>query len=152
MKKFTIILILIKIPLTFLYGQTCDRYFETTITYDNDSLDLHYDNTSMGNYFKIYHRDPAPGETINTDLSVIDIKKPIIIIEGYDIFFDESCDRIYNHYINYGGLGNNLRADGYDIITYNLSAPMVAIQLNALIFANFIDSINRSKSGEEELR
>jgi hypothetical protein len=71
---------------------------------------------------------------------VIDIKKPIIIIEGYDIFSDEHCKKIYDHYINNEDnnfLGTNLRANAYDIITYNLLQPMVALQLNAIVFANF---------------
>jgi len=151
MKKTITLSILTFVWTLLLNGQTCDRFFPTTITYDDDFLDLHYDNFSTGNHYKIHHRDPVPGETVNTDLNVIDIKKPIIVIEGYDISFYESCDDIYDHYINYGGLGDNLRANGYDIITFNLSAPMAALQPNALIFANFIEFINENKTGDEEL-
>lgn len=148
MKKLIALLIFVFILTDLMYGQTCDRYFSTTITYNNDLLDLHYDNASFGNHFKIFHRT---NESVNTNSSVIDIKKPIIVIEGYDIFFQESCDDIYDNYINYAGLGNNLRAKGYDIITFNLSYPMAALQPNALIFTNFIDFINENKTGNEEL-
>jgi hypothetical protein len=156
MKKLILQFFLSLFLSNLVQGQNCDRLFETTITYDDDFLDLHYDNFSTGNHYKIHHRDPAPGETVNTDLSVIDIKKPIIVIEGYDIFFQESCDDIYEHYINYrdptrGYLGDNLRANGYDIITYNLAYPMAALQPNALIFANFLQFINENKTGDEEL-
>jgi hypothetical protein len=146
--KRIILAILALVFTVLIYGQNCDRFFETSITYNNDFLDLHYNNASLGNHFKIFHRT---NESVNTSTSVIDIKKPIIVIEGYDIFFDESCDEIYRHYINYGGLGDNLRANGYDIITFNLSYPMAALQPNALIFANFLEFINENKTGDEEL-
>ena len=58
---------------------------------------------------------------------------------------------IYENYFNYNGLGDHLRSEGYDIITFNLSAPMAAIQPNALLFANFIEYINNNKAGNEEL-
>jgi len=132
----------------FAQNNSCNRFFTTQITYNDDFLDLHYNNTTVGNDYKIFHRT---NENVNTDLNILDIKKPIIVIEGYDIFYTESCQEIYDHYINYDDLGDDLRAEGYDIITFNLSYPMAAIQPNALIFANFIDFINNNKTGNEEL-
>ncbi len=136
----------------FVKGQsTCNRYFSTQLTYHNNSLNEHYDNVAAGNYYHIFHRT---NEVVNTDLSVIDIKKPIIIIEGYDILDGESCTNIYNHYINNPDnnfLGTSLKANGYDIITYNISQPTAALQPNAIVFAHFIDFINKNKTGNEEL-
>src|SRR3972149_1835690 len=150
MKKLFIALIYFVVLLPCVKGQTCDRLFETTLTYHNEFLNIHYDNVVTGNYYKIFHRT-TPGETVNTSLGVIDIKRPIIVIEGYDIFYQESCDEIYADYITYSNLGDNLRYNGFDIITYNLSAPTAALQPNALVFAKFIEFINGHKTGDEEL-
>jgi len=152
MKTFSIIFSYLLIFSVIVKGQnTCDRYFSTKLTYHNNSLNLHYDNVTTGNDYRIFYRTNEP---VNTNLNVIDIKKPIIIIEGYDIMDEESCQEIYDHYINnYDNnfLGAYLRANGYDIITYNLSVPSAALQPNALVFANFIDFINQNKTGNEEL-
>lgn len=150
MKKIisVIVFTIVNVLISFAQNSSCDRLFTSQITYNDDFLDLHYNNTTVGNYYKIFHRT---NESVNTSLNIIDVKKPIIIIEGYDIFHTESCQEIYDHYINYDDFGDDLRAEGYDIITFNLSAPMASIQPNALLFANFIEFINNNKVGDGEL-
>lgn len=101
MKKLISILIftIVNVLITFAQNSSCDRFFTTQITFNDNFLDLHYNNATVGNYYKIFHRT-TPGENVNTDLNEIDIKKPIIVVEGCDIFQDESCQAIYDNYIN----------------------------------------------------
>ena len=96
--------------------------------------------------YKVFRRAGA-----SNNCSVEDIIKPIIIVEGYDIFNDLDNDDIYSEYLNKHGAGDQLRAQGYDIISLNITAPSVSLQENALILENFINFINAQKSSEEEL-
>ncbi len=149
MKRLYLISIII-LSITNAFAQ-CNRIFVTELNYDNDFFNIHYENYRVANKFRIFHRTNEP---VPPDSTTLDIKKPIIIIEGYDIFQYEDCLDIYRHYFNNqtnNYIGDNLRAQGYDIITYNLSKPMQAIEVNALVFADFIEFINKNKTGDEEL-
>ena len=129
------------------YAQNCERTFNTTLSYVNSEMNLNYNNTPVSFHFKIFQRT---NEYVNIDCNVIDIKKPIIICEGFDIYNDDSTDDIYSRYLNPNGYGDQLRSQGYDIITYNLNTPQAAIQPNAICLANFIDFINKNKKGSKE--
>ncbi|MEQ9288709.1 MAG: T9SS type A sorting domain-containing protein [Cyclobacteriaceae bacterium] len=138
----------ILIPTCELFSQDCERLFETSITYSNTELGLDYDNFETGTFYKIFQRT---NETVNNSCSSIDIKKPIIVVEGYDITDSEDTQDIYENYIEQNGLAGQLRSEGYDIIVLNLETPAVAMQLNSLILENFIDHINDAKSSTEEI-
>ncbi|MBN1182092.1 MAG: hypothetical protein JXB49_07385 [Bacteroidales bacterium] len=147
-KKIIILNILLGI---FVHSnsQECEKLFSTNITYENSELGINYNNLSVDYNYKIFYRTNDP--SLNTDCNYLDVKKPIIICEGYDIFHTEDPQTIYNKYINRDGLsGEDLRGLGYDIITFNLGAPEAAIQPNAIAFAQFITFINEQKSNLEE--
>ncbi|MCP4461107.1 MAG: T9SS type A sorting domain-containing protein [Cytophagales bacterium] len=131
-----------------LYAQAnCERLFETTITYSNPELGLDYDNFETGTFYRVYQRDAST----NTSCNILDIERPIIVVEGYDITDSEPTNVIYENYIDQHGLADQLHADGYDVIVLNLQTPAVAMQLNSLILENFIDHINKAKSTTEEI-
>ena len=156
MKKPIIFILITLISCTCVDAQDCDRLFTATINYSNPELyqngelGMQYNNYQTGVYYKIFQRT---NETVNTSCSAYDIKKPIIIVEGYDIMHQENTEDIYGLYINpyNGALGDQLRTEGYDIITLNWETPQAALQLNALILEQFIDHINDIKSSVEEL-
>lgn len=132
----------------------CIREFIATINYSNPAL---YQEGEQGMLYEdfrtpvTYEIRQRKNETVNKSCEIYDFKKPILIVEGYDIMHKESTKGIYNHYINPGGFGDELRDQGYDIITVNWDRPQAALQLNALILEQFIDHINSVKTGAEEL-
>jgi len=58
---------------------------------------------------------------------------------------------IHDLYINRYGAGTQLRNQGYDIITYNITSPIISIDVNAKLFAKFIQFVNNQKEGDEEI-
>ena len=150
MKKiFLLVIIYVCLPF-FLYSQECDRTFTTNLTYTNTSMGINYNNLSVSETYRIYQRT---NESTNLDCSSIDIKNPIIIVSGYDPFNTLTTTDAYDNYINGTDdkTGDRLRSAGYDIIIYKIGVTQEAIQCNALVLADFIDFINKSKTGNNEL-
>ncbi len=92
------------------------------------------------------------------------IRKPIIIIDGFDPGDAQSGEKLYNDYLNdanKGKLGDSLRLRGYDIFILNF--PQYAIngqvrdggadyiERNARVLIELINSINQMKQGNEKL-
>lgn len=106
--------------------------------------------------YSVFNASQNPSYLDNSDLN--NIRKPVIIVEGFDMFEGFTCQDIYNNYLNQPTLNGNLlasdlRKQGYDIITYNLSHGnvLLPIEINALILQQFIQHINRIKTTNEEL-
>ncbi|KXX71241.1 hypothetical protein [Flammeovirga sp. SJP92] len=85
------------------------------------------------------------------DCNNLNIDKPIILLEGYDIFDREDPQEIFDTYLDAHGLGQQLLNDGFDIIVPNLNAPSLEIQFNSYLFEKFISYINGEKKSNEEL-
>ncbi|TAH24416.1 MAG: hypothetical protein EAZ07_09660 [Cytophagales bacterium] len=146
MKKFILIITLFKS--IALSAQECPRIFRTSITYSNTSLGLNYNNTPTEYAYQVYKR--TTNDRLTNSCEILDIKRPIIICEGFDFMNQVNPSDIYKMYINNNNYGNLLRSQGYDIITYNITQPTLALQTNAILFSQFIDFINKNKTGNEE--
>ncbi|MCC6286544.1 MAG: Ig-like domain-containing protein [Chitinophagaceae bacterium] len=105
---------------------------------------------NSGKYGIYYHRNTPDGpiETI--------IKKPIIIVDGFDPTDDRDVADIYGIYLQYTqtqNLGNELRNLGYDVIILNFPTLIGAgdpryqggdfIQRNAFLLVTLIEKINQ---------
>lgn len=71
--------------------------------------------TSIADYHVWYHYNPG---TTNPDTK---LRKPVIVVDGYDPGDTRDHNEIYNNYLRdeNGLLGEKLRAEGYDIIVLN---------------------------------
>ena len=151
-------LFLLTVLLTKLgLSQECETTFTTDVFYTNPCTsedfvnddDILNTNITVTSDYKTYFRT---NETVNSNCSAaLDIKKPIIIIEGFDIDKSITPSLIHDLYINRYGAGTQLRNQGYDIITYNITSPIISIDVNAKLFAKFIQFVNNQKEGDEEI-
>jgi hypothetical protein len=99
-----------------------------------------YDNMSYasGDY-KIF---PATGNAPTT------IKKPVVIVEGFDPEQTFSAQGIYNVF---SSAGNSLRNSGYDVFTLNFADTKDYLERNAMLVVELIKKINNSKVTNEEI-
>jgi len=148
-RQSLLVFVLVLISVFVVEGQNCDRSFIAKLNYTNAELDIDYTDFITNITYRIFQRTNETG--INNSCESFDIKKPIIIVEGFDILNQEDTRDIYNRYLNPHGLGNQLRAEGYDVIVLNWKLPQVAMQLNAQILEQFINHINMVKSTTEQL-
>jgi len=81
--------------------------------------------------------------------SLSDLRKPIIVVEGYDYYGEYSGQRIFN-IINYSGLASNLRQRGYDVVVLNFQNGGDYIQRNAFLLVKLIQLINSNKVNQAE--
>lgn len=105
--------ILLITTISFIVGQQeCQTVFTTDVYYTNpcsdedDYIDDDILNTTISTEsdYRIYYRT-TPGETVNTNCnSILDIKRPIIIVEGFDIDETTTPELIYQYYFNDHGI------------------------------------------------
>lgn len=153
---------LLFVCLNFSTFAQCEKYFipePINYIYDKDK-EVYPNNINFNNYteaigYSIHHRFDIE---INPNINYMDIKKPIILIKGYDSQNEITCQDNYNYYflnknIKYNNelLGNYLRSKGYDIITYNVGNTHFPIQVLAKFLREFIKIINKGKKSHEEL-
>ncbi|MFD2731421.1 pre-peptidase C-terminal domain-containing protein, partial [Pedobacter alpinus] len=99
------------------------------------------------------------------------IRKPIIIIDGFDPGDSRDIEKLYKEDLNETGFATNLRSQGYDIVilnfpTYKIGTRYIGglfprpimrdggadyIERNAMTLIALIDSINTVKQGTEKL-
>lgn len=104
---------------------------------------------NTGSYGIYYHRNTPDGPTENI------IKKPIIIVDGFDPTDIRPVSEIYGVYLQYtatANFGNDMRNRGYDIIILNLPTMTIAgsermqggdfVQRNAFLLVALIEKIN----------
>jgi hypothetical protein len=103
-------------PIT-INGTDCNPYhnrIESEIAFQG--YDEPYATTSYGDYH-IYYHFTAPNSGVCEKV----LRKPIIIMDGYDPMDSTSWVELYRDYLNFDGqnLGNDLRNEGYDIVILN---------------------------------
>lgn len=103
------------------------------------------------------------------------LRKPLIILDGFDPLDTRSADDLYNKYLNNalrGRFGDNMRALGYDIVVLNFPEYQIGtktmpfgtmqipiyrdggadyIERNAMVLIKLIKLINSQKQGTEKL-
>jgi hypothetical protein len=98
-------------------------------------------NHSGGEYFVFQNA------TTTSSIPLSSIRKPIILIEGYDPLNDNSISNSYS-VINAGGIGAQLHNDGYDIVVLNFYDGGDYIQQNALVLKQLVQDINSGKNNK----
>lgn len=93
--------------------------------------------TSEGNYEIRFHYDV--NSSVNT------LRKPIIIVDGFDPEDKRSANELYNKNLSFGGenLGEILRTMGYDIVVLNFPNGGDYIERNAFILVALIQKLNQ---------
>ena len=90
---------------------------------------------SAGYRYGIYYANPDQ-----------QLRKPIIVVDGYDVDEDRGVREIYNQYLdrNTGGgsLADNLRAQGYDVVVLDWVDSKDFIQRNGLALVKLIETLN----------
>ncbi|AMM50327.1 hypothetical protein TH61_02840 [Rufibacter sp. DG15C] len=91
------------------------------------------------------------------------IKKPLIVVDGFDPDDQDDAFDIYRNNLSGGNFANNLRGQGYDIIILNFPKYNIAplnrkrdggadyIERNAFVLIKLIQKINAEKQGSEQL-
>jgi hypothetical protein len=81
--------------------------------------------------------------------TLTNLKKPIIIVEGFDYSGNYNGGNIYS-ILNYSGLAYKLRQNGYDLIILNFKSGGDYIQRNAFLLAKLIQLVNANKVNKAE--
>lgn len=91
------------------------------------------------------------------------IRKPVIIIDGFDPGNGQDAKELYDNYLNSqkGALGDSLRNKGYDIFILDFPSYQINgklrdggadfIERNARVLMALIDTVNLMKQGNEKL-
>ena len=90
---------------------------------------------SAGYRYGIYYANPDQ-----------QLRKPIIVVDGYDVDEDRGVREIYNQYLDRddggGSLADNLRAQGYDVVVLDWVDSKDFIQRNGLALVKLIETLN----------
>lgn len=149
---------------------TCNQTNAYNITSDLSfqGYDENAPSTGKGNVKIFYATNGACDQVL---------RKPIIILDGFDPGDERSADKLYLEYLNNpnkgGTFGDNMRAQGYDLVILNFPKYQIGtyihpilpnrpipifrdggadyIERNAMVLIKLIKLINSQKQGNEKL-
>ena len=109
----------------------------------NITAKIPYNNEFASGTYRIYRND------YNTSISLNQVSKPIIFVEGFDPNNEFSIDNLYG-ILDYNSLANTLHKNGHDIIVLNFSNGGDYIQKNAYLLIELINQINNNKPNKTD--
>jgi pimeloyl-ACP methyl ester carboxylesterase len=108
---------------------------------------IHYEGTAASGSYQIFRTS-----SIN-NITVENIRKPVIVVEGFDPNDDFDISNIYNimDYNSPNSVADQLHNEGYDVVILNFDDGGDLIQRNAYLLVELINQINANKPHSEPL-